>query len=58
MDVSLDVLGAVDLDDPIDGREVETSCGDISREEDRVFGGEESLVDLETLGLFLFAVHV
>lgn len=58
MDVRLDVLGTVNLHDPVDGREVETASGDVGGEEDRVLGRDEALVDLEALSLLLLAVHV
>lgn len=58
VDVRLDVLGAIDLYNPVDGREVESASGDVGGEEDRVLGRDEALVDLETLSLLLLAVHV
>lgn len=36
MDVSIDILGTVDLDDPIDGWEVDTTRTDVCAEQDCV----------------------
>jgi hypothetical protein len=58
MDVRIDVFRRIELNDPIDGGEVETASGDVGGEEDGVFRGEEALVDFESLHLLLLAVHV
>lgn len=58
VDVGVDIFRCVDLDDPVDGREVESARGDIGGEHDGVFRGEETLIDLEPLHLLLLAVHV
>jgi hypothetical protein len=58
VDVRVDVFRRIELDDPVDGGEVETASGDVGGEEDGVFRGKEALVDFEALHLLLLAVHV
>jgi len=57
MDVGIGVLGTVELNDPVDGREVETSSGDVGGEEAAGGRGGETVEDVESLGLLLFAVE-
>lgn len=58
MDVHVDVFRAVELDDPVYGREVEPAGGDVGAYEEGVFCGRETLKDVETGRLFLFPVEV
>lgn len=54
--VRLRILGRVDLHDPVDGRKVEPTRGDVGRDEHRVLGRGELLEDLEALVLLLLAM--
>ena len=57
VDVGLGVVGAVELDDPVDVREVEAARGDVRRKEDRGGLVEEVVVDGGPLRLALLAVE-
>jgi hypothetical protein len=58
VDISVDIVGAVELDHPIDSREIETSSGNICADEQGGFGGREFVKSVESGRLFLFAVQV
>ncbi|KAJ0161195.1 hypothetical protein CTA2_6617, partial [Colletotrichum tanaceti] len=58
VDVRVGVLGAVDLDDPVDGGEVDTAGDDVGGEQARVVGVGEALRDLHALQLLLLAEQV
>lgn len=58
MDVGVDVLGAVELHDPVDGGEVDAARGDVCAEEGRVLALHELEVDGSALGLLLTAVQL
>ena len=58
MDVRLRVLGRVELEDPVDGREVEAARGDVRGEEHGVLHRREALERREARHLLLLAVEV
>ncbi|GJC78321.1 hypothetical protein ColLi_01159 [Colletotrichum liriopes] len=58
VDVGVGVFGAVDLDDPVDGGEVDTARDNVGGEQTRVVGVGESLRDLHPLELLLLAQQV
>ena len=57
MDVRVDILGDVELDDPVDCRKVETSSSNIGSKQDGVLRAGKLAKDLESLGLLLLAVE-
>ncbi|CCF42315.1 hypothetical protein CH063_12353 [Colletotrichum higginsianum] len=58
VDVRVGVLGAVDLDDPVDGGEVDTAGDDVGGEQARVVGIGKAFRDLHALQLLLLAEEV
>lgn len=58
MDVHVDVFRAVELNDPVHCREIETTRGDVRTDKKGVFRRGEALEDVETSGLLLFAVEM
>lgn len=57
VDVGVDVVGTVDLDDPVHGREIEPARGHVGREQDGRFGRGEALVLLKPGRLLLSPVQ-
>ena len=57
MNVRVGVLRAIDLDDPVDGREIHSSRRDISAEQYRMFLLNELEVDCCALVLILLSVE-
>lgn len=57
MDVRICVLRTVDLDDPVDGREIETSSGHVGSEETAGGRGCEAMEDVESFRLLLLAME-
>lgn len=58
MDVHVHVLWAIQLDDPVDQREIETPGGNVRAYEEGDGGLREPLEDVQPGGLFLFPVQV
>jgi hypothetical protein len=58
MDVRVRVFRAVDLDDPVDGGEVETSGGNVGGEEAAGRGSGEAVEDIESFRLLLLTVQL
>lgn len=58
VNVHVDIFRAVELDDPVYGGKIETTRGNVGTDEKSVFGRGESLEDVETSGLLLFAVKM
>lgn len=58
VNVRVDVVGAVELDDPVDSGEVETTGGNIGTDQKRRVGARELLEDAHTRRLLLLAVQV
>lgn len=58
MDIRVGILRAVKLEDPVHSREVETTRGNVRRDQSGVLGRSKFAKDLDTLCLFLFAVEM
>jgi len=58
MDVGIDVLWAVELNDPINSWEIYTSGSDISGEEHRRLFLDELIINGRPLVLFLFSMEL
>lgn len=56
MDVSVGVFWGINLKNPVDIREIKTSCGDVSAEKNSVFLFTEGEVDSHSFLLFLVAL--
>jgi hypothetical protein len=58
MDVRIDIIRAIELDDPVDGREIETARSNVGTDEERGFRRRETLENVEPGRLFLLSVEV
>ena len=58
MNIVIRIIGRVELNDPIDLREVKASLGNIGAQKNACFGLAELKVGRSTLLLFLLAVNV
>jgi len=58
MNVCVGIFRSVQLNDPVNSREIQTSCSDICCEHTRMLGVRELFGDVEPSGLLLTAVEM
>ena len=58
MYIRIGIFRCVELENPVHRREVESTCGNISGEKNRVRTGQEALIDGKAFGLLLFSVEM